>query len=114
MSRIFIDQVGFFPESRKKAVLDFPCEEFDVRTIDGICYVDLSEDFMTKPGKISDEVAVYSVVNSLCELQGITRVTLTVNGNERKNYGKVNINDFMSLKPELIAQEKAGESTGGN
>ena len=86
----------------------------NVRTIDGICYVDLSEDFMTKPGKISDEVAVYSVVNSLCELQGITRVKLTVNGNERKNYGKVNINDFMSLKPELIAQEKAGESTGGN
>ncbi len=37
MSRIFIDQVGFFPESRKKAVLDFPCEEFDVRTIDGKC-----------------------------------------------------------------------------
>ncbi len=37
MSRIFIDQVGFFPESKKKAVLDFHCEEFDVRTIDGKC-----------------------------------------------------------------------------
>ncbi len=37
MSRIFIDQVGFFPESKKKAVLDFPCEEFDVRTVDGKC-----------------------------------------------------------------------------
>ncbi len=35
MRRIFTNQVGFFPGSPKKAVLDFPCEEFDVRTVDG-------------------------------------------------------------------------------
>ncbi len=35
MSRIFTNQVGFFSDSPKKAVLDFPCEEFDVRTVDG-------------------------------------------------------------------------------
>ncbi len=35
MSRIFTNQVGFFSGSPKKAVLDFPCEEFDVRTVDG-------------------------------------------------------------------------------
>lgn len=35
MNRIFTNQVGFFPGSPKKAVLDFPCEEFDVRTVDG-------------------------------------------------------------------------------
>ena len=85
-----------------------------VRTNDGICYVDLSEEFITKPGKISDEVAVYSVVNTLCELPSITKVMLTVGGSERKSYGKVAINDFLSLRPELIEQEKAGESTGGN
>ena len=85
-----------------------------VRTSDGICYVDFSEDFLSKPGKISDEIAVYSVVNTLCEIQGVTKVRLTINGNDRKNYGKVAINDFLSLRPELIEQEKAGESTGGN
>jgi endoglucanase len=37
MSRILIDQVGFLPDSSKRAVLDFECEEFDVRTVDGKC-----------------------------------------------------------------------------
>ena len=37
MSRIFVNQVGFFPDSPKKAVIDFPCEEFDIRCVDGKC-----------------------------------------------------------------------------
>lgn len=86
-----------------------------IRTFDGVCYVDLSEDFLSKPWvKLSDEVAVYSVVNTLCEIPGVTKVRITINGSERKSFGKVAINDFLSLKPELIEQEKAGESTGNN
>lgn len=85
-----------------------------VRSYDGVCYVDFDETFLTKQEGISDEVAVYSVVNTLCELQGITKVRITVNGNEKKNFGKEPMNDFMSLRPELIKTEKAGEFTGNN
>lgn len=93
-----------------KAVINEKTKINRIRTYDGVCYVDFSEEFLTKPqNKISDEVAVYSVVNTLCEIPGITRVKITVNGTERKSYGKVAINDFLSLKPELIVQEKAGE-----
>ncbi|MBR4344856.1 MAG: GerMN domain-containing protein [Lachnospiraceae bacterium] len=83
-----------------------------VRSYDGICYVDLDENFLSKPENVSDVVAVYSVVNTLCELPGITKVRITVNGSDRKSLGKIPINDFMSLRPELIETEKAGESTG--
>ena len=80
-----------------------------VRSYDGVCYVDFDENFLTKPQGVSDEVVVYSVVNTLCELPGITKVKITVNGSERKSFGKVPINEFMALRPELIQIEKAGE-----
>ena len=83
-----------------------------VRSYDGVCYVDFDETFLSKPEGISDEVALYSVVNTLCELPGITKVRITVNGSEKKNFGKEPMNDFMSLRPELIKTEKAGEFTG--
>lgn len=85
-----------------------------VRSYDGICYVDFSEEFMSKPLYVKDEVAVYSVVNTLCELPGVTKVKITVAGTERKYLGNVALNEYLSYKPELITIEKAGESTGGN
>ena len=80
-----------------------------VRSYDGVCYVDFDENFLEKPDGVRDEVVVYSVVNTLCELPGITKVRITINGSERKSLGKVPINDFMDLRPELIQIEKAGE-----
>ena len=78
-----------------------------IRTFDGICYVDFSEEFLTKQGKISDDIAVYSVVNTLCEIPGVTKVRITVEGS-KKNYGKISLNEYLSLRPELIAEEKGG------
>ena len=85
-----------------------------VRSYDGTCYVDFSEEFMSKPLYVKDEVAIYSVVNTLCELPGVTKVKITVAGTERKYLGNVALNEYLSYRPELITIEKAGESTGGN
>ena len=111
-----LNLIGWNEESTGfKSVINANTKINSIRTYDGVCYVDLSEDYLTKPqNKISDEVAVYSVVNTLCEIPGVTKVKITVSGSERKSYGKVSIEDFLSLKPELIAQEKAGENTGNN
>ena len=80
-----------------------------VRTYDGICYVDQSEEFLSKVPGVTDDVAVYSVVNTLCELSGVTKVKITVAGTERKYFGKLPLNEFLSYRPELITIEKAGE-----
>lgn len=47
---------------------------------DGICYVDFNEAFLKKRAAISDEVAVYSVVDSLIEIPAVNKVQITVNG----------------------------------
>lgn len=52
----------------------------NVTTKDGICYVNLDENFLTMPENVSMEVTVYSIVDSLVELSNINKVQILVNG----------------------------------
>ncbi|MCM1569979.1 MAG: GerMN domain-containing protein [Roseburia sp.] len=52
----------------------------NVMTKDGICYVNLDASFLTVVNNVSTEVAIYSIVNSLAELNHITKVQVLING----------------------------------
>lgn len=52
----------------------------NVLTKDGICYVNLDENFLTVQGNVSTDVSVYSIVNSLAELSNINKVQILING----------------------------------
>lgn len=52
----------------------------NILTKDGICYVNLDSSFLTVVNNVSTEVAVYSIVNSLAELDNINKVQILVNG----------------------------------
>lgn len=47
---------------------------------EGVCYVYLNEAFMNKLPDITDEVAIYSVVNSLCDLSSVSKVQFMIDG----------------------------------
>ena len=47
---------------------------------DGVCYVDFDATFLEEPVNVTDQVAIYSIVNSLTELSNVLQVQLTVNG----------------------------------
>lgn len=47
---------------------------------DGICYVNLSEHFLSQPYNVTSEVTVYSIANSLSELSNVNKVQISVNG----------------------------------
>lgn len=51
-----------------------------VMTRDGVCYVNLDENFLTVVNNVSTDVSIYSIVNSLIELSSINRVQILVNG----------------------------------
>lgn len=57
-----------------------------VTTKDGVCYIDMNEIFLEKLPDITNEVAIYSVVNSLAELPTIDKVKFLINGEEQKTY----------------------------
>lgn len=52
----------------------------NVMTRDGICYVNLDSSFLNVVNNVSTEIAMYSIVNSLVELNNINRVQILVNG----------------------------------
>ena len=58
----------------------------NVMTRDGICYVNLDENFLTVPDTASMEVTVYSIVNSLVELSNINKVQILINGEVPTNF----------------------------
>ena len=51
-------------------------------TNDGICYVNLSQDFVTKHSgeETAEKLTIYSIVNSLCELEHIDKVQFLIEG----------------------------------
>lgn len=52
----------------------------NVMTTDGVCYVNLDENFLAVVNNVSTDVSVYSIVNSLVELSNINKVQILVNG----------------------------------
>ena len=51
-----------------------------VMTRDGVCYVNLDDNFLTVVNNVSTDVSIYSIVNSLIELSNVNKVQILVNG----------------------------------
>lgn len=51
-----------------------------VSVVDGVCYVNLSDSFRNQNAEVSEEIVLYSIVNSLSELQGVSKVQILING----------------------------------
>lgn len=56
-------------------------------TKEGICYIDFNSSFLNKKEGLSDEVAIYSIVNSLAELSTVSKVQFTIDGVSVEKYG---------------------------
>ncbi|MBD5545604.1 MAG: hypothetical protein HDR01_15510 [Lachnospiraceae bacterium] len=50
---------------------------------DRVCYVNLSEEFLTQIYNVSAEVTIYSLVNSLVELNNVNKVQISINGDNQ-------------------------------
>jgi len=60
----------------------------DIKSADGICYVDLSEDFVTKHsgGEEAEQLTIYSIVNSLTKISTVGKVQFLIEGEKRSLY----------------------------
>lgn len=56
---------------------------------DKICYVNLSEDFLNQQYNVLPEVTIYSLVNSLVELESVNKVQIAINGDTGKVFREV-------------------------
>jgi germination protein M len=82
-----------------------------VNVKDGVCYVDLSEDFLNQPYNVNSEVTIYSITNSLVELSNVNKVQISVNGETNISYREnIKLSTVFERNLDLIdAEEKQAE-----
>ena len=89
IERYVVEQLIKGPESDSlKNVIPSDTKIRDISTADGICYVDLSSEFVTKQsGTEKDGIAaVYSIVNSLGEMETVNKVQFLIEGEKVDDY----------------------------
>lgn len=57
-----------------------------VTVTDGVCYVNLNSTFFNQVSDVSEQVVIYSIVNSLTELDSVNKVQISVNGDTTGAY----------------------------
>ena len=81
MEKLIMEQLIEGPKkSGAMATLPSGTKLISVSVVDGVCYVNLSDSFKNQNPEVSEEIVLYSIVNSLTELQGVTKVQISVNG----------------------------------
>ena len=81
-----------------------------VLTKDGICYVNLSADFLNQVTKATADVTIYSIVNSLSELNTVEKVQIAIDGDTTGTYReKYSFSTVFERNEELITTLKEAE-----
>lgn len=85
------------PAGQDQATLESDIKVLSVYTQNGVCYVDFDQTFLEQMVNVKDEVTIYSIVNSLCELSTVSQVQILVNGESSTKY-----HDNISLENPFI------------
>lgn len=79
--------------------------------------VDMSKEFKTKHagGKDAEKMTIYSIVNSLTELEGIEKVKFTIVGKAQKEYmGNFKFDSLFPRSAQLISKDTVEQTGNGN
>lgn len=83
LERIVLEQVIQGPNGNfAYPTVNKDTKVINITTRDGICYVNLSDEFSNEHLDVTPQVALYSIVNSLCELPSIDTVQISVDGQQ--------------------------------
>lgn len=79
----------------------------NVTVTDGTCYVNLDQTFLTQVYMVSSEVTIYSIVNSLVELENVNKVQILINGDSNVRYREsLSLNTTFGRNLDLIQEEE--------
>jgi germination protein M len=97
-------------ESSLLATIPTGTKLITVSVVDGVCYVNLDETFSNQNQEISEQVVLYSIVDSLTELSNIDKVQISINGDTK---GKVRYTYELSTMYEedlsMVSATRPGE-----
>lgn len=74
---------------------------------DGICYVNLDESFLIQKNEVTPEVTIYSIANSLTELNSVDKVQISVNGDNSILYREqFDLTSYFEQDLKLLMREE--------
>lgn len=83
LDRLVVEELIAGPSTTVEGVyptINPETKPLSVMTKDGICYVNLDENFLNQIYNVSADVVIYSIVNSLAELSNVNKVQISING----------------------------------
>ena len=84
IEKLIMEQLIEGPKkSGAKATIPSETKIITITVAEGVCYVNLDNTFQNQNPEIKEEVVLYSIVNSLTELQGVTKVQISINGDTK-------------------------------
>lgn len=89
-----------------KPTLDPSIKVLNVSVNENVCYLNFDGAFLNNALEVKDYIPIYSIVNSLSELTGISRVQIAVNGSQEMS--------FRDSIPLNTAFERNLDYIGGN
>ena len=107
MERLVVDQLIAGPAENEAA---FPTINPDTRVVsvnvqDRICYVNLDSTFLTQIYNVTSEVTIYSITNSLVELNNVNKVQISINGDSNVNYKEnISLSTVFERNLEIVEQ----------
>lgn len=78
---------------------------------DGTCYVNLDQTFLSQVYTVSSEVTIYSIVNSLVELDNVNKVQILINGESEVSFREsMNLNTTFGRNLDLVDEKTTQET----
>ena len=76
----------------------------NVETKEGICYVNLSQEFVTKFAGGTGMLTVYSIVNSLCSIESLQGVQILIEGEKGAEFGNFVFDEPIMANPDIVTE----------
>ncbi len=81
MERLIVEQLMKGPETEGlKSTIPEEAQLLNISVTDSVCYLNFDGGFLNNTLDVTDEIALYSIVDSLTQLATVTRVQFSVNG----------------------------------
>ncbi len=111
LEKLVMEQLIKGPElSGANPTINPATKVINVTVNDGTCYVNLDQTFLTQVYTVNSEVTIYSIVNSLVELENVNKVQILVNGESEISYREsMNLNTTFGRNLDLVEEVEVNQ-----
>lgn len=107
LEAVVVEQLVKGPKDTGNPTIPSNTKIVSVTTMDGVCYVNFTRDFLEQPLPLREELPIYSIVNSLIDSCRVEKVQLSIDGVTDITYGEqMRLDRFYEKNGKLLDKTK--------